>query len=95
MTMCAVILGFGLIIALLATYLIKNNVKDSAVLRVFGVILILILTVFLVVAGYNDVQIAPALGLLGTIAGYLLGKGDPNKEQTGEGDKTRHTDTDG
>jgi hypothetical protein len=26
------------------------------------------------VAGYSDQQIAPAMGLLGTIVGYLLGK---------------------
>lgn len=30
---------------------------------------------FLVVAGYNKEQMAAALGLLGTIAGYLLGQG--------------------
>ena len=30
--------------------------------------------VFLIVAGYTEKQIAPVIGLLGTIAGYLLGK---------------------
>jgi biopolymer transport protein ExbB/TolQ len=32
------------------------------------------MAVFLVVAGYTDTQIAPVMGLLGTVAGYLLGK---------------------
>jgi hypothetical protein len=29
---------------------------------------------FLITAGYTSDQIAPMIGLLGTIAGYLLGK---------------------
>jgi hypothetical protein len=33
-------------------------------------------TLFLVTAGYNAEQITPALGLLGTVAGYMLGRGD-------------------
>ena len=31
---------------------------------------------YLIVAGYSDTQIAPMMGLLGTIIGYLLGKTD-------------------
>jgi hypothetical protein len=30
-------------------------------------------TIFLVVAGYNDRQVAPAMSLLGTVVGYVLG----------------------
>jgi hypothetical protein len=41
----------------------------------FGTILIITTSVFLVVAGYSSNQIAPVTGLLGTLAGYLLGKG--------------------
>jgi membrane-associated HD superfamily phosphohydrolase len=75
MTMCFSLLLFCVIILGMVTYLMKSE-KESpeAILRIFGTILIIFITVFLVVAGYNDQQIAPATGLLGTIAGYLLGK---------------------
>jgi hypothetical protein len=36
--------------------------------------LIISSSIFLIVAGYTSQQIAPAMGLLGTLAGYLLGK---------------------
>jgi hypothetical protein len=74
MTMSAAILIFGAVIIGIAAYLIRNEKDSQLILRVLATILILTLTVFLIVAGYSDHQIAPAIGLLGTIAGYLLGK---------------------
>ena len=74
MTISVVVLVFGFLVLLLATYLIKLGKNTEAVLRIFGTILIVLVAVFLVVAGYTDTQISPVMGLLGTIAGYLLGK---------------------
>ncbi len=74
MTISAVVLLFGLIVLLLATYLIRIGKSSESVLRVFGTVLIIVIAVFLVVAGYTSDQIAPVMGLLGTVAGYLLGK---------------------
>lgn len=74
MTISVIVLLFGLLVILLATYLTKVGKNTEAVLRIFGTILIILVAVFLVVAGYTDTQIAPVMGLLGTIAGYLLGK---------------------
>ena len=74
MTMSVIVLLFGLFVILLATYLIRAGKNTEAVLRIFGTILIVMVAVFLVVAGYTDTQIAPVIGLLGTIVGYLLGK---------------------
>lgn len=74
MTMSSIVLVFGLLVILLATYLIKAGKNTEAVLRIFGTILIVMVAVFLVVAGYTDTQISPVMGLLGTIVGYLLGK---------------------
>ncbi|WP_417914487.1 hypothetical protein [Candidatus Electronema sp. JM] len=74
MTMSSIVLLFGLLVIFLATYLIRSGKNTEAVLRIFGTILIVVMAVFLVVAGYTDTQIAPVMGLLGTIAGYLLGK---------------------
>jgi hypothetical protein len=74
-TLSVYMLGFGLVVLVLMTYLI--GVKDKGgetLLRSFGVTLIITAAVLLVVAGYSQDQIAPVIGLLGTIAGFLLGK---------------------
>lgn len=76
MTISSVVLVFGLTITVVAAWLVRSGISHNAVLRVFGTILILVFSVFLVVAGYDDKQIAPVLGLLGTVAGYLLGRSE-------------------
>ncbi|GAB3924574.1 hypothetical protein GCM10028827_12760 [Mucilaginibacter myungsuensis] len=70
------VLGFGIITIFLEVYLIKTN-KIDANNSIKFIILTLIITgtLFLITAGY-DAQLTPVLGLLGTIAGYLLGKGE-------------------
>ena len=45
-------------------------------IRISGLTLVIISGVFLLTAGYSQEQIAPMIGLLGTIAGYLLGKSE-------------------
>ena len=77
MTISSVVLGFGLIALLIAAYLIRKETDSQVVLRTLATILIVTFAIFLIVAGYSDQQIAPAMGLLGTIAGYLLGKENP------------------
>ncbi len=91
MTMCSVVLVFGLLVTIIAATLLFKGKSHGAVLRVFGTILILVLSAFLVIAGYDDRQIAPVLGLLGTVAGYLLGSREgnsrlpaPNTQGTGD-----------
>ena len=74
MTMCSIILLFGVVVLVLCAWLLRSGKLASEVLRVFGTILVITMATFLVVAGYNDQQIAAPLGLLGTIAGYLLGR---------------------
>ena len=80
--MSGAILLFAVIILSLATYLIRRGVPTDSVLKIFGAILIVVSAIFLVVAGYSDQQIAPVIGLLGTIAGYLLGKESGRTEVT-------------
>ena len=74
MTVSSAVLVYSLIVLALATYLIRLGKSSSSVLRIFGTILIISSSIFLIVAGYTSQQIAPAMGLLGTLAGYLLGK---------------------
>lgn len=74
MTISASVLMFGAMIMCLATALLYKGKSADEVLKLFGTIIIIVSAVFLVVAGYTDTQIAPVIGLLGTIAGYLLGR---------------------
>lgn len=67
------ILIFGLLVlGLLAWMVTKTKASLNGLLRAFALILIIVAAIFLIVAGYTEQQIAPAMGLLGTIAGYLL-----------------------
>lgn len=76
MTMSSVVLIFGVVvIAICAALMRSSRPSPEAILRVFGTVLIITGALFLVVAGYTDKQVAPVMGLLGTLAGYLLGKG--------------------
>ena len=74
MTISSVILVFGAVVVAIAAYLIRKETDGQIILKVLATILIITFSVFLIVAGWSDQQIAPAMGLLGTIAGYLLGK---------------------
>ena len=68
-------LCFALLVFLLMWSLIKQkNISPEAVLRCFGTPLIVLSAVLLVIARVPKDETAPVVGLLGTIAGYLLGK---------------------
>jgi hypothetical protein len=81
MTISVAVLIFGLLVIGLAGYLIHTGKQPDAVLKVFGTILIVMTAVFLVVAGYSNTQITPVMGLLGTVAGYVLGKETRGKQE--------------
>ncbi|MGY2133644.1 hypothetical protein ACW9KT_15550 [Hymenobacter sp. HD11105] len=69
------VLYFGFFLIIIEALLIKiRNIEDSHALRLITVTLIITSILFLTTAGYGDRQLAPATGLLGTIAGYLLGR---------------------
>lgn len=72
------VLLFGLIIMGLQIALMFKVGKGwwPNSIRVSGLTLVIISGVFLITAGYSQDQIAPMIGLLGTIAGYLLGKSE-------------------
>ncbi|NKX17935.1 hypothetical protein HGD86_02010 [Alteromonadaceae bacterium A_SAG5] len=53
------------------------------IVRLIGLTLILCLAAFLVVAGYGKEQISAVIGLLGVIAGYLLGANSGNNSNGG------------
>jgi hypothetical protein len=57
------------------------QLRAEEMLRVFGVTLILFGALFLITAGFNAEQISPSMGLLGTVAGYLLGKSQAKRDR--------------
>lgn len=67
------ILIFGLVVLFLMASLVRKGSDADQVLRVCSLPLIIVAAIFLVVTGYTSEQIAPVMGLLGAIAGYLLG----------------------
>jgi hypothetical protein len=69
------IIAFGcVVVAVQYALLRKRNFDGNDILKVFGVTLIIVGTLFLISAGFGDKQIASAMGLFGTLAGYLLGR---------------------
>ncbi len=72
-TLSIIILIFGVIVFGLMAFLINKGHEANDVLRVCSLPLIIISAIFLIVVGYSQQQIAPVMGLLGTVAGYLLG----------------------
>lgn len=70
------VLLFGIFVLILQLFLIKKNDTrwDATMILRFNLIgVVLIAGLLLVVAGYSELQIASMMGLLGTVAGYLLG----------------------
>lgn len=65
-----------------ASYFLRKNAgfSEEGVIRLVSLVLIVSGTLFLVTLGYSAEQIAPALGILGTIAGYMLGRSDRNEK---------------
>ena len=78
-----VLLIFGLIVIGVQLYLATRRGPDGTHtvsvengIRLSIVSLIIISALVLIASGYSNNQIAPAMGLFGTIAGYLVGKQD-------------------
>jgi hypothetical protein len=70
-----IVLIFGVLIILFEIFLIRSKkIGSEDSVKFVTITLIIISTLFLITAGYSNDQIAPAVGLLGTIAGYLLGR---------------------
>lgn len=79
---------FGLVCLCLQTFLVlkmKDAWTPTGVLRMTALTMIVTSILVLITAGYSSNQIAPAMGLLGSIGGYLLGsatKSTPEEKGT-------------
>ena len=86
--LAAAVLIFGaLVIALLFFFLRRRNLTADDILRTISVTLIIIGSLFCMAAGFDNSQIAPIIGLFGTIIGYIVGK------KTSEPSKTPETNS--
>jgi hypothetical protein len=70
------ILAFGLIVLCVQYLLLRDDPHRPAqeILPLLSINLIITGTLFLISAGLSAQEIAPGLGLFGTIAGYVLGR---------------------
>lgn len=68
---------FGVVV-IFASYLMNRRIQFNGdqVIRLLSVTLIVVGTLFVVSGSYQAEDIAPVLGLFGTMAGYLLGRSD-------------------
>lgn len=64
----------GMLWAILKRMEIKQTSDLVDALKLPVVVVIIVSGIFLVTAGYGNEQIAPIIGLMGTIAGYLMGR---------------------
>jgi hypothetical protein len=81
--------GLGLLVMLMQFWLFLKTlgkVTPTDIMRVFSTTLILISIVTLIGVGYSSSQVQPAMSLIGTLLGYLMGRGT----LTGESGRTEH-----
>jgi len=77
------ILVFGLIVIGMLCYLqAKDKLPSPGFFKMFSVTLVLTVGLNLIVAGYNQEQIATMMGLLGSVVGYILGGGEGRRGTT-------------
>jgi hypothetical protein len=89
------VLVFGLLLGFVSLLVMRHRTLPvEEVIRLSAMILIVTGTLFLVTAGYSAEQIAPALGLLGTVAGYMLGRADRIRYDRGTASKEQRDATD-
>lgn len=90
LTVC--ILVFGVVsIIVSCRYISKDGANNpDSIIRIISVNLIVIGTLVTITGGLSDKQIAPAFGLFGTIAGYLLGRNNKS-EKSGSDDVSRRS----
>ncbi|NEK16202.1 hypothetical protein [Rhizobium leguminosarum] len=67
--------------------------KPEDVLRLIVTTLVVCGTLFFLAAGFSSEQIAPAVGLFGTVVGYLLGSAEKNRSSSTEdgGDEPKNS----
>lgn len=82
------LLVFALVYLYVAVFIfsrIKEKNIEPAV-RFASMLVIVIAALVLMFVGYDSQQVAPAYGLLGTLAGYILGRSNQDRRETRDAD---------
>jgi MFS family permease len=83
LTLIVMIAALLLTAAFVAMYLTGRGSDEFS--RYYLAIIVVVAALFLMTAGYDEKQTAPAFGLLGTILGYIFGKMDSRTATRGRG----------
>lgn len=76
-----IILFFGVLALVLLYMMVRNERSGAFELRIYVITILVFGSLLVVSSGYATDQIAPVIGFFGTIAGYILGRGDrPNAQ---------------
>lgn len=71
------LLVFGLAVIVAALWRVdRKRLTENGALRLVGATVVVVMAVFLCTAGFTLEQITPAIGLLGTMGGYVLGRSE-------------------
>lgn len=94
--LCAIIFLFGSLVIVAQFWMLRHisGLTGDDIAKNCVITVVICAALVLVIAGYDNTQIAPAFGLFGTVAGYLLGKGDKSGTTNGldRTEKSRTTD---
>ena len=71
-----VIIGFAIIAFATLLFMTRRTRNTELVLRTYTVTVIIFGTLLVVSSAYTTEQIAPVVGLFGTLAGYILGRSE-------------------
>lgn len=81
-SLAVLVFGAGLIVLFTRKLLGQGNAWRAMYLRLVVLTIVVTAGLFVITAGYSEQQIAPMMGLLGTLVGYLLGREAPPAVKT-------------
>ena len=77
-----VVLAFGMLALILLYLIVRNERTKEFELRIFIVTILVFGSLLVMSAGLGEDQLSPVIGFFGTIAGYILGRGDRNEDRS-------------
>lgn len=84
MILTGMILAFALLSLGFLYLAVRTGRADSFFLRIYVITIIIFGTLLVVSSAYTTSQIAPVVGLFGTIAGYVLGRSEGSRGSSEE-----------
>ena len=81
------ILFFGLVALVLLYLMVRHERAGEFELRIFIVTILVFGSLLVISGGFGNEQLGPVIGFFGTVAGYVLGRGDRTNEPPKVGPK--------